>query len=116
MPFAPAAMIVAATALTTAVKVAKLHTADPGTAGTANLTTAGSQTIAWTAPTNDGDFDLSVALTFTGGAGSGPATWVSLWNTGATVFYGKFQLTGDQSFNAAGEYVVTSIAQNGSAT
>jgi hypothetical protein len=94
---------------------ASLHTADPGATGT-NESTAARQPIAWDAAVN-GDISLTATENFTGGAASGPCTYVGLWSavSGGT-FYGSFALTGDQTFNAAGEYELEDVTINGSAT
>lgn len=115
MPLSPAAMIVGANAIRGAISKMKTHTADPGTGGTANLTLAGVQTFAWGSATADGDFDISAAVNFTGGAATGACTWVSVWDTTLAIWYGNFIMTGDQTFNSAGQYTVTSLAQNGAA-
>jgi hypothetical protein len=93
---------------------ASLHTADPGTTGI-NETTAGRQAIVWDAAAN-GDISLTGTEAFTGGAASGPCQYVGLWSlaSGGT-FYGGFALTGDQTFNAAGEYTLTDVTINGAA-
>lgn len=90
-----------------------LHTADPGTTGT-NESSAGRQVPAFSAATGSGDLSVSGAENFTGGAASGPCTHVGFWR-GAT-WAGGFALTGDQTFNAAGEYSVTDFDLNGSST
>lgn len=103
---AATALVVMADALKAVALKMRLHTADPGT-GNSNPTTAADQTIALV---DNGSGDLTVtSVAFTGGAASGPCTWCSIWNTGATVRYGKFALSGDQTFNAAGEYTVDSL-------
>ena len=96
---------------------AQLHTAAGGAAHTSNVSAAGRVSVSWSVPVNDGDFDIASPLAFTGGAPSGPVYSVSLWNqlTGG-VCGGEFLVTGDTSFNAAGEYTVTSIGLNGSST
>lgn len=87
-------------------KLLRLHSADPGT-GNSNTTTAGDQGITFV---DDGNGNLTVTgVAFTGGAPNGPVTWVSIWNGNATVRYGKSQLTGDQAFNAAGQFVLDSL-------
>jgi hypothetical protein len=56
-------------------------------------------------------------LAFTGGAASGAATHAGFWSaSSAGTFYGWYALTGDQTFNAAGEYTVTGISIPGTAT
>lgn len=116
MSFSPALMLVGANAIRAAATKAKLHSADPTTGGTAAVTSAGTQSVAWAAATNDGDFDISAPINFTGGAANGAAKFLSLWDSTVTTWYGNFALTGDQTFNSAGEYTVNSLAQNGSAT
>jgi hypothetical protein len=55
-----------------------------------------------------------VPLAFTGTPG-GPATHLGLWSAQTDgTFRGGFALTGDQTFNAAGEYNITSIVQTAS--
>lgn len=99
----PSILQVAAAAVAADLTKMTLHTADPGTTG-ANLTTAAAQTIVATATNGV----ISIPSTgFTGGAASGPCTYVGLWN-GATFYWG-IALSGDQTFNAAGDYTVTSV-------
>lgn len=117
MALSDAAMIVAANALRSAITHAQLHSGAPGGAGTSNVTSASRQAITWAAATSDGDFGLSSALNFTGVAASGAVQYVTLWSAStAGTFYGSYALTGDQTANAAGEYTVTAINLNGSAS
>lgn len=115
--FNNAAMTVAANALRTAMTHGQLHTAAAGAAGTSNVTTAARQAITWASVTGAGDFGLSSTLEFTGGAASGPVFSITLWSasTGGT-FYGEFILAGDTTFNGAGQYSVTSLNHDGSAS
>lgn len=115
MALTNAALNTMADALAAAADFASLHTADPGTTG-ANESTAARQAIAWDAASN-GDISLTGTENFTGGTPSGPCTYVGLWTlvTGGT-FLGGFALTGDQTFNAAGEYTLSDVTINGSAT
>jgi hypothetical protein len=94
---------------------ASLHTADPGTTGT-NESSAARQAVSFNVDA-DGDLTLTVTENFTGGAASGACTYVGLWSasSGGT-FRGGFALTGDQTFNAAGEYNVTGITITGTST
>jgi hypothetical protein len=110
------AMVLAANALRAAMTKMRLHAGDPGAAGTSNPTTSTVQSVTWSAATSNGDFGLSAAVNFTGVAANGATQWVSLWDTANTTWYGNFQLTGDQTANAAGEYSVTALNLNGSAT
>lgn len=104
------------TAMQNAATHAQLYTAAPDAAGTTNATAAARQPITWDTAAN-GDMILTVDKLFTGGAASGACTHVGLWSalTGGT-FYGYFALTGDQAFNAAGEYTLTGITITGSSS
>jgi hypothetical protein len=90
-----------------------LHTGDPGAAGTSNTTTAAQQTASFGA--SGGVVSLSGTVSFTGGAASGPVTYVSLW-AGATYRGSQPIETGDLTFNAAGAYDLTALSITGSAT
>lgn len=87
-----------------AVKLA-IHTAAPD-AGGSNKSTAGLVDATW--DTTNGVL-TATNRSFTGGAASGPATHVGLWSGDGNTFYGAYPLTGDQSFNAAGQYTLTSL-------
>lgn len=115
MPLNDTALNLMADALAAVATHASLHTADPGATGI-NESSAGRQAIAWDAASG-GDISLSAQENFTGGAASGACTYVGLWSAavGGT-FYGGFALTGDQTFNAAGEYTLTDVTINGSAS
>ena len=108
-----AALTVAGSALSSAITHLAIHTADPGSTGL-NPSSAARQPVTWT--NTNGDLTAS-NIAFTGGAASGPATYVGYWSasTGGT-FYGSDALTGDQTFNASGEYTITSAAINGAST
>lgn len=112
------AMVVAANALRSAMTHMQLHSGDPGASGTSNVTSAARQPITWSAATSDGDFGLASTVNFTGVAANGATQYVSLWSQLAAggTWYGNFQLTGDQTANAAGEYSVTTLNLNGSAS
>jgi len=117
MPFTNAAMVDAANALIAAATYAQLQSAEAGTSGTDNVTTAARLPVTWGTPTGSGDFDIASSLAFTGGASNGAVYSVTLWtaSTGGT-FLGEFVLSGDTAFNSAGDYTVTSIAQTGSSS
>ena len=117
MPLNNPAMVVAANALRSAITHAQIHSGDPGAAGTANNHGAARQAIAWTGATNDGDFGLNSALNFTGLTPGANCTWISVWSASSSgTWYGNFQLTGDTVANASGEFSVTALSLNGSAT
>lgn len=105
-----AALIVGANAIKAAITHISIHTTGAVSASTGE-STAARKPVTWA---TDADGDLTIGSTaFTGGAANGPATRIGYWSaiTGGT-FYGGALLTGDQTFNAAGEYTVTSVAEN----
>lgn len=106
---------IAANAMGVAAAFASIHTAAPNASGS-NESTAARKVIDWSAAAA-GDLALDAPLAFTGGAAGGPATHIGFWSlaTGG-VFYGFFPLTGDLTFNAAGEYTVSAVALTGTAT
>lgn len=86
---------------------ASLHSGAPGSTG-ANETSAGRVALTWTV---DADGDLTdTGLAFTGGAASGAVGYIGFWTaaSGGT-FRGHLPLTGDATFNASGEYTVTTV-------
>lgn len=96
---------------------AGLFTAEPNAAGTTNVAASARQAITWVTAAN-GDMVVTADAAFTGGAASGACTHVGLWSQLAAggTFYGYFALTGDQTFNAAGEYTLTGITITGTAS
>lgn len=112
-----AAMVVAANALRSAITHAQIHSGDPGGAGTSNNHGVARQAITWTAATADGDFGLASALNFTGLTPGATCSWISTWSAvSAGTTYGNFALTGDTVANASGEFSVTALNLNGSAS
>ena len=106
---------IGAAAMQAAATHLAIHTAQPDAAGS-NQSAAARQAITWVTAAN-GDMVATVDLAFTGGAASGPATHVGFWSALTTgTFYGWLPLTGDQTFNAAGEYTVTGITVTGTAS
>jgi len=102
-------------AMQTAMSHMAIHTAQPNASGS-NESAAARQAITWVAAAN-GDLVATVDLAFTGGAASGAATHVGFWSaSSAGTFYGWLPLTGDQAFNAAGEYTVTGVTITGTAS
>jgi hypothetical protein len=117
MPLNNPAMIIAANALRSAIIAAQIHSGDPGAAGTSNNLGVARQSITWTSATADGDFGLSSSLNFTGLTPGATCSWISVWSaTSAGTWYGNFQLTGDTVANASGEFSVTALNLNGSAS
>ena len=93
----------------------QIHTAQPNASGS-NEATSARQSITWETAAN-GDMVATVDIPFTGGASGGPATHVGFWSAAtAGTFYGWLALSGDTTFNAAGEYTVTGITITGTAS
>lgn len=102
-------------AMQAAATHARLYTAEPNAAGTTNQATSGLVAVTWVTAAN-GDMVITADAAFTGGAASGPCTFIGLWNSAGTVFYGYYALTGDQTFNAAGQYTFTGLTITGTAS
>lgn len=108
------------THLSTLATHLSLHSADPGTSGTSPCNSA-RVAVTWTV---DADGDLtSGSKNFTGGTANGAVTHVGLWSSAGTgtpptggTFRGSFALTGDNTFNSAGEYTVTQVTINGTSS
>lgn len=115
MPLNDAILTIGAEAMSDAITHISLHTAQPDGTGS-NESAAARQVSTWDAAAN-GDMILTVDHAFTGGAASGACTHVGFWSAiTAGTFYGYLPLTGDQTFNAAGEYTLEAITITGSAT
>lgn len=101
-----AAMTAAGAGLAGAITHLAIHTAAPDATGS-NLSTAAKVPVTWTNTTGT---LTSGSKAFTGGAASGPATHIGYWGgAGQATFYGYHAITGDQSFNAAGEFTVSQV-------
>ncbi|WP_152185365.1 hypothetical protein [Segeticoccus rhizosphaerae] len=108
MAFNDTALTEDGAALAAAYPYLSLHTTG-GVSSSASESTAARQPAGWA----NSNGDLSAAdIAFTGGAASGPVVRVGYWSaqTGGT-YGGGCLLTGDQTFNAAGEYTVDSITE-----
>jgi hypothetical protein len=117
MAFNDALLSVGATAMQAAATHASIHTALPDGTGS-NESTAGREVIPWDAVGGSGDMVVTTDIVFTGGAPSGPATYIGFWDgvgPGGT-WYGFFALTGDLAFNAAGELTIAAGTVLGSST
>lgn len=110
-----AALQLGGAAIASGITYLSLHSADPGAAGTTATTTAARK--AATLASTNGNIALSASVLFTGGAANGTVAYVGLWSasTGGT-YYGSVALTGDTTFNSAGEYTVTALNFNASAS
>jgi hypothetical protein len=103
MPYAVTARNLALDAIT--VDRVRLHSGDPGSAGTDN--TLGSLTAATFNAAASGERLLNTDVTLTGLGASASVTHFSLWLNSGTVFRGGFAITsGDTNANAAGEYTL----------
>lgn len=117
MPFNGAALTVGTSAIIGAAAYAQAHSGNPGGSGTANaIAGVDRKLIDWGTPV-DGDVDLNSPIAFTGMNPGQDVKWISVWSAdnGGT-WYGNFQLTGDTVANALGEFNVTSLAQDASAS
>ena len=110
-----AALDVAGDAIAAAYPWIALHTS--GTvADSTNESSAGRLAAGWSAATSGGNI-TSGPLEFTGGTADGSVVRVGYWSASTGGDYGGGSLlSGDQQFNAAGDYTVTSITETGSAS
>lgn len=109
MAWSDAALTVGTNAIVAAYPFLSIHTTGAVTSS-ANESTAARVAASWSV---DGDGDATTtSKAFTGGAASGPAVRVGYWSASTAGTYGGGALlTGDQTFNAAGEYTITSITE-----
>lgn len=119
MPLTDAALQAGTNGITAAYPYVALHSADPGATGLNEVTAAGRLAANWGAATGSGDASLAAAINFSGMAANQAVTYVGLWDSsvaGAGNFGGGFALTGDQAANTAGDYTVSSLTVNATAT
>ena len=109
---------IGADAMKTAITHLSLHTALPD--GTGSNPALSSRVAAGWGASAGGDFSTTNKA-FVGGAANGPVTHVGFWSAAGSgnpptggVFYGSQALTGDTTFNSAGEYTITNLTVNGS--
>ena len=103
MPYAVSARDLALDAIT-ADRV-RLHSADPGVAGTDNA--LGALTAAVFDAAASGERLLNADVTLTSLGASATVSHFSIWLNAGTVFRGGFAITsGDTNANVAGEYVL----------
>lgn len=85
----------------------RLHSGDPGAAGTSNTIAAFGLTAATFAAASSGERLLSGDVAFTGGSAAQSVTWFSVWTNAGTVYQWSAQITsGDVTANASGEYTL----------
>lgn len=121
MGFNNAAMAVGAAAIKAVCAYAQLHSGPAGAACTANVTTAARLPVTWGATTGAGDFSLGAQLDFTGGEANGDIHSITLWSAStAGTAYGEFVIADapdtPAAFNSSGDYSVTSLDLDGSAS
>lgn len=115
-PINDALLNVGANAMGAAAAYMSLHTATPNTSGS-NESAAPRVASSWGAAAT-GDI-TATNRPFTGGTANGAVVAVGFWSAqaaGTGTWYGYLPLTGDATFNSAGEYTVTSVTLNGSST
>ncbi len=92
-----------------------IHTTGAVTSSTGE-STAARKPVTWSVSAA-GVMTLAAAVAFTGGAASGPAVRVGYWTAlTAGTYRGGSLLTGDQAFNAAGAYTVTTVTETPTAS
>jgi hypothetical protein len=114
MAFTTAVLNAAVDGATAILGFASLHTADPGGTGANEVAGGGYTRIAavWD-PATGAIGALDAALNFSGPA-NGAATHIGFWSAiSAGTWRGGEALTGDQTFNAAGDYTVTAVTVTG---
>jgi hypothetical protein len=112
MALNPTALTALITDFTALAPYVALHGADPGTTGTSPTSAA---RVAATWSVSGAVATAAANLAFTGGFSNGAVTHVGYWSalTGGT-FYGSQALTGDATFNSAGQYTLTSLTETAS--
>jgi hypothetical protein len=111
-----AALVVGATSIKNAITHLQLFSATPNATGTTN--TLGTRVASTGAVDADGDITWT-NVAFTGLGASATVAGVGYWSAStAGTFYGYTAMGGgsDTTANAAGEYTVTSVAENSTAT
>jgi hypothetical protein len=118
MPLNDACLNIGGEAMRVAITHLSLHTAIPDATGS-NHSTAARQAAGWGSTATGGDFSTTNRA-FTGGTPGGNCTHVGFWSSAGTgspatggTFYGYQALTGDTTFNSAGEYTITSLIVQG---
>lgn len=102
------ALTAASAALASGYPYLSLHTTGAVTSS-ANESTAARVAASWG---NSSGVLTVTSKAFTGGAASGAVVRVGYWSASTSGTYGGGALlTGDQSFNAAGQYTVNSITE-----
>lgn len=91
------------------VNLLSLHTGNPGAAGTDfEVSGGGYARVAATFDAASGGERLLNASVQFAGPPAGAVAYVGFWNSTGPVFKGSAAINGDSSFNADGEYIVSS--------
>jgi len=112
-----AALELMADALAAEVTHLSLHSSTPNSSGSNEVTGGGysRQSVTWNVD-QDGDLTLASTVSFSGPS-EGTVTHVGLWDASSSGnFYGAFALSGDTAFNSAGQYNVTQLTINSTAS
>lgn len=105
MPYSTAAKNTMLDALT-ADRV-RLHSGDPGAAGTSNTIAAAGLTASTFGAAASGERVLQSDVAFTGMAAAQAVTYFSVWKNAGTVFEGSAAISiGDTAANASGEFTL----------
>lgn len=104
MPFSTTAKNQALDGIT--VDRIRLHSGDPGAAGTDNALGAGLSAATFNSASSS-ERVLNADVTVTGLSAGQSVTYFSVWLNSGTVFKGGFAISsGDVTANAAGEYIL----------
>jgi hypothetical protein len=110
MPVTDAVLDAAVDGATAVLVYASIHTDDPSTTGANEVTGGGyaRQEVTWN-PSTGGIATADGTLSFSGPPGE-DAKYLGLWSAQSNgTFRGAAELSGDQTFNASGEYQVTTL-------
>lgn len=109
-----AAVVVGSNAVDAAITHFQLYSAATNSAGTTNA--VGSRVAVNGTVDADGDITWT-SVAFTGLTANQAVHSVGYWSASSSgTFYGSTVLTGDATANSAGEYTVTSVAENTTAS
>ena|SRR5919205_3449658 len=108
------ALVIGATAIKNVITHMQLHSTNVG--GTWATNAVGTRVAVTGSVDADGDITWG-PVNFTGLTANQPVGGVSYWSAStAGTNYGGAALTGDATANSAGEYTVTSVAENSTAS
>lgn len=116
MPLSPAALVVGANAIRSAMVALQLHSGNPGTGGAANKTSASPVAPTWSTVDSGGNWGLQAPVPFSGVAPNGAVTYVSVWsnlNLSTATWYGNYALSGDLTADANGAYTIETFPFEG---